>query len=118
MLLAVGAVLLVTAAAALASAYGGALAQLLLLLASAGVAGLSLRATGARLRSSAETLAACAAGLGLAGRTHLQRDRISSPEIVGDVSWEDDSQSGVEEELLQRLMGSPASNPLVHSYLI
>jgi hypothetical protein len=65
-LLAVGAVLLVTATAALASAYGGALAQLLLLLATAGVAALSLRATDARLRSSAETLAACAAGLGLA----------------------------------------------------
>ena len=65
-LLAVGAVLLVTAAAALASAYGGVAARLLLLLAAAGVAALSLRATGARLRSSAETLAASAAGLGLA----------------------------------------------------
>jgi hypothetical protein len=65
-LLGVGAVLLVTAAAALASAYGGVLAWLLLLLAAAGVAALSLGATGARLRSSAETLAASAAGLGLA----------------------------------------------------
>ena len=65
-LLAVGAVLLVTAATALAAAYGGVLAQLLLLLAAAGVAALSLRATDARLRSSAGTLAACAAGLGLA----------------------------------------------------
>jgi hypothetical protein len=65
-LLAVGAVLLVTAAAALASTYGGALAQLLLLVAAAGVTALSLRATDARLRSSAETLAASAAGLALA----------------------------------------------------
>ncbi len=65
-LLAVGAVLLVTAAAALASASGGVLARVLLLVACAGVAALSLPAAGARLRSSAETLAACAAGLGLA----------------------------------------------------
>ena len=65
-LLLVGAVLLVTAAVALAAAYGGALAELLLLLAAAGVAALSLLAADTGLRSSAITLAACAAGLGLA----------------------------------------------------
>jgi hypothetical protein len=65
-LLAVGAVLLVTAAVALASAYGGALAQVLLLAAAVGVAALAWWAARARLRSSAETLAACSAGLALA----------------------------------------------------
>src|SRR4051794_4512860 len=71
-LLGVGAVLLVTAAAALASAYAGALAPLLLLLAGAGMASLSLRASDARLRSSAGTLAACAAGLLLAATAARQ----------------------------------------------
>ncbi len=64
-LLGVGAVLLVTGAAVLATTYGGPVAQLLLLLAAAGAAALSLRSSAARLRSSAETYAACAAGLGL-----------------------------------------------------
>jgi hypothetical protein len=64
--LAVGAVLVVTAAAALASAHGGVLAQVLLLAMAAGVAAASVWATGAGLRSSAETLAASAAGLALA----------------------------------------------------
>lgn len=67
MLLGVGAVLLVTGAAVLASTYGGAGARPLLLVVTAGVAALSLRASSAGLRSSAETFAACAAGLGLAG---------------------------------------------------
>jgi hypothetical protein len=66
-LLGVGAVLLVTAAAVLASTYGGAVAQPVLLVLTASTAALSLRASAARLRSSAETLAGCAAGLGLAG---------------------------------------------------
>jgi hypothetical protein len=68
-LLAVGAVLLVTAAAALASEFGGALAQLPLLLLAAAAAAASLRATAGGLRSSAETLAACTAGLALVAGT-------------------------------------------------
>ncbi|UOY02128.1 SCO7613 C-terminal domain-containing membrane protein [Blastococcus sp. PRF04-17] len=66
-LLAVGAVLLVSAGAAVASAYGG-LGIRLLLLALAAVAGVTaLGAARTRLRSSQEALAACAAGLALAG---------------------------------------------------
>jgi hypothetical protein len=65
-LLAVGAVLLVIGATALGRAQGGVLSWVLLLAAGAGAAALSLRADLARLRSSAETLAVCAAGLGLA----------------------------------------------------
>jgi hypothetical protein len=68
-LLAVGAVLLVTAAAALASRFGGALAQVLLLVLAAGTAAASLRTTAGGLRSAAETLAACTAGLALAAGT-------------------------------------------------
>jgi hypothetical protein len=65
-LLGVGAVLLVSAGAAVASAYGGGLARLLLLTLAATAAGFSLRAAWTGLRSSEETLAACATGLGVA----------------------------------------------------
>jgi hypothetical protein len=65
-LLGVGAALLVAAGAGVASAYGGPLVRLLLLALAATVASLSLRAARARLRSSEETLAASAAGLGVA----------------------------------------------------
>jgi hypothetical protein len=65
-LLGVGAVLLVSAGAALASAYGGVPARLLLLVL-AGTAGwFSVRAARTALHSSEETLAACAAGLAVA----------------------------------------------------
>lgn len=66
-LLAVGAVLLVSAGAAVASASGGTGARILLLALAAVVAGAALHAARQRLRSSAETLAASAAGLALAG---------------------------------------------------
>lgn len=64
-LLAVGAVLLVSAGAAVAYAYGGVVRALLLALAVTAV-GLSLRAARMRLRSSEETLAVCGAGLAMA----------------------------------------------------
>ncbi|NEK85145.1 hypothetical protein GCU60_05125 [Blastococcus saxobsidens] len=66
-LLAVGAVLLVSAGAALGSAYGGPLVRTGVLLLAAVAAAVSLRADRAGLRTSAETFAASAAGLGLAG---------------------------------------------------
>ena len=66
-LLGVGAVLLVSAGAAVASAYPGAAVRLVLLAVAATLAGFSLRSAPARLRSSEETLAASAAGLALAG---------------------------------------------------
>jgi hypothetical protein len=66
-LLGVGAVLLVCAGAAVASAYGGAPVRLLLLALAATAAGFSFRAARTGLRSSEETLAAAAAGLGIAG---------------------------------------------------
>ncbi|RZU32226.1 hypothetical protein BKA19_1921 [Blastococcus saxobsidens] len=66
-LLAVGAVLLVSAGAALGSAYGGPLVRTAVLLLAAVAAGVSVRADRAGLRTSAETFAASAAGLGLAG---------------------------------------------------
>jgi hypothetical protein len=65
-LLGVGAVLLVSAGAALASRYGGGPARLLLLALAVTAAGFSLRAAWTRLRSSEEILAACATGLGVA----------------------------------------------------
>jgi hypothetical protein len=65
-LLGVGAVLLVSAGAAVASANGGSPVRVLLLVLAATAAALSLRAARSRLRSSEETLAACTAGLGLA----------------------------------------------------
>jgi hypothetical protein len=66
-LLGVGAVLLVSAGAAVASAYGGATVRLLLLVLAATATGFSLRAARTRLRGSEETVAASAAGLVLAG---------------------------------------------------
>ena len=65
-LLGVGAVLLVSAGAAVASAHGGIPARVLLLVLAGVAAGFSLRAARGRLRSSEETLAAAAAGLALA----------------------------------------------------
>ncbi|MGY1986567.1 SCO7613 C-terminal domain-containing membrane protein [Blastococcus sp. SYSU DS0669] len=65
-LLAVGAVLLVSGAAALASAHGGPLLQGALVVLAAVAAAVSVRADRVRLRSSAETFAASAAGLALA----------------------------------------------------
>lgn len=66
-LLGVGAVLLVSAGGAVASAYGGGPIHLLLLVLAAGTAWSSLRAARTGLRGSEETLAASAAGLALAG---------------------------------------------------
>ena len=62
-LLGVGAVLLVSAGAAVASAYGGSLARALLLPLAAVAAGFAVRAARARLHSSEEVLAASATGL-------------------------------------------------------
>lgn len=62
-LLGVGAVLLVSGGAAVASAYGGTPARALLLPLAAIAAGFALRAARARLRSSEEVLAASATGL-------------------------------------------------------
>jgi hypothetical protein len=77
-LLAVGAVLLVSAGAAVASVYGGAPVRLLLLALAATAAGFSWRAARAGLRSSEETLAASAAGLGIAGSD------LGGPVLQGD----------------------------------
>src|SRR5687767_2325839 len=66
-LLGVGAVLLVSAGAAVASAYGGGPARVLLLALAAATAWFSVRAARTGLRSSEETLAASTAGLALAG---------------------------------------------------
>jgi len=66
-LLGVGAVLLVSAGAAVASAYGGWPVRVLLLVLAAVAAAASLRAAHSRLRSSEETLAASAAALALIG---------------------------------------------------
>ena len=65
-LLGVGAVLLVSAGAAVASAYGGLPARLLLVALAAAAGTFSVRAARAGLRSSEETLAASAAGLAVA----------------------------------------------------
>jgi len=77
-LLGVGAVLLVSAGAAVASAYGGTPIRLVLLAVAAAVAGFSLRSARARLRSSEETLAASAAGLAVAGSD------LGGPVLQGD----------------------------------
>jgi hypothetical protein len=66
-LLAVGAVLLVSAGAALASAHGGALARSAVLGLAVGAAAVSVLADRAGLRFSADTFAASGAGLALAG---------------------------------------------------
>ena len=67
MLLGVGAVLLVRAGATVAAAYGGHRRAALLLALAAAATVFSLRGSGTGLRSSEEALAACAAGLALAG---------------------------------------------------
>lgn len=66
-LLGVGAVLLVSAGGAVASAFGGGPVRVLLLTLAAGTAWFSLRAARTGLRSSEETLAASSAGLALSG---------------------------------------------------
>lgn len=66
-LLGVGAVLLVSAGAAVTSAFGGSPARILLLALAGAATWYSLRAARIRLRSSEETLAASAAGLALSG---------------------------------------------------
>ncbi len=66
-LLGVGAVLLVSAGAAVVASSGGTGARLLVLALAAVAAGFAVRADRHRLRSSAETLAASAAALALAG---------------------------------------------------
>src|SRR3954462_1087480 len=66
-LLGIGAVLVVCAAAALVSAYGGGPARALLLALAVTAMAYSLRAGSAHLRSSEEVLAACATGIALAG---------------------------------------------------
>ena len=66
-LLGVGAVLLVTAGAVVAAAYGGLAARALLVALAVTATGFALRAARTRLRASEETLAASAAGLALAG---------------------------------------------------
>src|SRR5512142_877477 len=67
LVLAVGAVLVVSGGAALAAAYGGWPVRALLLVLGAAAAALSLRAAHTRLRSSAETFAACGVGLLVTG---------------------------------------------------
>src|SRR3954468_21558526 len=64
-LLGVGAVLVISAAAAVVGAYGGIAARFPLLLLAVAAAGCSLLASLQALRSTEETLAACAAGLAL-----------------------------------------------------
>jgi len=76
-LLGVGAVLLVSAGATVASAYGGAPARLLLFALAATAAVFSLRAARTGLTSSEETLAACATGLALAAGD------LGGPELGG-----------------------------------
>jgi hypothetical protein len=65
-LLGVGAVLLVSAAAGVVSAHGGVVVRALLVTLAAVAAWFSVRAARNRLRSSQEVLAACAAGLAIA----------------------------------------------------
>jgi hypothetical protein len=77
-LLGVGAVLLVTAGAAVAAAYGGFTAMVVLIPLAATAAAFSLRSARTGLRASEETLAACAAGLALAGSSP------SGPALDGD----------------------------------
>jgi hypothetical protein len=66
-LLGVGGVLVVSAGATVASAYGGIVVRLLLLVVAGTATWFSLRAARSGLRSSEEVLAACAAGLAVAG---------------------------------------------------
>ncbi|MGY1805309.1 SCO7613 C-terminal domain-containing membrane protein [Blastococcus sp. SYSU D00922] len=80
-LLGVGAVLLVSAGAAVASAYGGGPVRVLLLVLAAGTAWFSVRAARTGLRSSEETLAASTAGLALAGSD------LGAPVLGGAPGW-------------------------------
>jgi hypothetical protein len=86
-LLGVGAVLLVSAGAALASAYGGVPARLLLLALAVAAGWFSVRAARTGLRSSEETLAACAAGLAVAasgpGGLSLEGDPLPVAVLAG-----------------------------------
>ena len=66
-ILGVGAVLLVSAGAAVAAVYGGLVVRLVLVVLAVVATWFSLRAARSRLRSSEEVLAACAAGLAVAG---------------------------------------------------
>lgn len=77
-LLGVGAVLLVSAGAAVASAHGGIVVRVLLVLLAGAAAWFSLRAARGGLRSSEEILAACAAGLAVAGASQ------NGPALDGD----------------------------------
>lgn len=77
-LLGVGAVLLVGAGAGFASTYGGPYVRVLLLALAGTAAALSFRAARAGLRSSEETIAASAAGLGAAGSD------LGGPVLQGD----------------------------------
>lgn len=77
--LSVGAVLVVAAGADLAAQYGGTPARVLLLALAAGATALSLRAIRGGLRNSAETFAACAVGLSLAGAQFGSIFRIAVP---------------------------------------
>jgi hypothetical protein len=81
-LLGVGAALLVTAAAVVASAYGDGWAHGALFAGAAIAAALSLRASALRLRSSEETFAVCATALGLAGSDLSGRLLDGSPLIA------------------------------------
>ena len=76
-LLGVGAVLLLSAGATVASAYGGGPARLLLFVLAAIAAAFSLRAGRTHLTSSEEILAACATGLALAAGD------LGGPELGG-----------------------------------
>src|SRR5689334_11171825 len=86
-LLGVGAVLLVGAGAAVASSYGGLLVRALLVALAIGAVWSSLRAARHRLRSSREVLAACAAGLAVAGVSvggpALDGDPVSAAVLAG-----------------------------------
>lgn len=77
-LLGVGAVLLVLSGAVVAAAYGGVTAAVVLIPLAATATAFSLRAGRAGLRTSEETLAACAAALALAGSSP------SGPGLDGD----------------------------------
>jgi hypothetical protein len=77
--LSVGAVLVVAAGADLAAQHGGTSARLLLLALAAGATALSLRAHRGGLRNSAETFAACAVGLSLAGAQVGPTLRVAVP---------------------------------------
>lgn len=80
--LSVGAVLVVAAGADVAAGYGGTPARLLLLTLAAGATALSVRAIRGGLRNSAETFAACAVGLSLAGAQFGPSMRVAVPLVL------------------------------------